>query len=102
MGNVSMFFNELKQQIESSGIIFRTKIDIKQVRSFKGSQEYEFIGTINIETNLKDIQNEFPFETDKEKNKDNANKNCQFHVLKILKQYKYLDCHLKFCKNKAK
>ena len=102
MGNVTMFFNELKQQIESSGIVFRTKLDIKQVKSFKGSQEYEYIGNINIETNLKDIQKRFPYITERQKNKENAMKLCQLFVLMRLKEYKYLDCHLKFCKNKAK
>ena len=102
MGNVTIFFNELKQQIESSGIVFRTKLDIKQVKSFKGSQEYEYIGNINIETNLKDIQKRFPYITERQKNKENAMKLCQLFVLMRLKEYKYLDCHLKFCKNKAK
>ena len=101
MGNVSIFFNELKQQIESSGIIFKTKLDIKQVKSFKGSQEYEYIGSISIETNLQDIENELQFITNKQKSKENAMKSCQLYVLLKLKKYKYLDCHLKFCKNKA-
>ena len=95
MGNVTIFFNELKQQIEASGINFKTQLVIK---NNKDSQE--FIGYISLETDLKDIQKEFPYETKKLKNKENATKECHFYVLLKLKQYKYLDCHLKFCKNK--
>ena len=101
LGNVTIFFNELKQQIEASGILFKSKLNIQQIKSFKNSQEYEYIGIINIETNLKDIQGEFPYESKKQKNKESATKECHFRVLMILKKYKYLDCHLKFCKNKV-
>ena len=101
MGNVSMFFNEIKQQIESCGIIFKTKIDIKKVKNYGGSQEYDFIGIINLETNLYDIKKEFPYKTDQQSSKDNATKMCQLFTLMNLKNLKYLDCHLKFCKNKV-
>ena len=101
MGNVSMFFNEIKQQIESCGVIFKTKIDIKKVKNYGASQEYEFIGIIYIDTNLNDIKKKFPYKTGKEKNKENAMKMCYLYTLMNLKTLKYLDCHLKFCKNKV-
>ena len=103
MGNVTMFFNEIKQQIESNGVKFKTKLDIKQVKSVKGSQEYLYYGIIYIETDLKDIMDSkfFPHKSEIKNSKDNAIKMCHYFVLKTLKNYKYLDCHLKFCKNKA-
>lgn len=101
MGNVSMFFNEIKQQIDSSGVNFKTKINVNQIKSNGGSQEYEYIGEINIYTNLDDIKQKFPYKTKRQNSKDNAMKMCYLYTLMILKQYKYLDCHLKFCKNKV-
>ena len=97
MGNVSVFFNELKQQIESCGVIFKTKIEIKDVKTNRGNQEYEYIATINLSTNLKFPKNLFPYTAPKQSTKDNAIKMCHLHVLMTLKKYKYLDCHLKFC-----
>ena len=101
MGNVTMFFNEIKQQIESNGVKFKTKLEMKQVKSKKGNQEFEYYGIINIETDLKDIMKLFPYTSKIKNTKDNATKDCHFHVLNILKKYKYLDCHLKFFKNKV-
>ena len=101
MGNVSMFFNEIKQQIESCGVIFKTKIDIKKVKNYGASQEYDFIGIINIDTNLNDIKKKFPYKTEKQNSKENAMKMCYLYTLMNLKTLKYLDCHLKFCKNKV-
>ena len=97
MGNVSMFFNEIKQQIESSGVIFKTKIEIKDVKTNRGNQEYEYIAKIYLATNLKFPKNLFPYTAQKQNTKDNATKMCHLFVLMNLKKYKYLDCHLKFC-----
>ena len=102
MGNVSIFFNEIKQQIEACKIKFKCDIDIKQVRSQKGSQEYDFIGIINIETSLFDLNSKSPYKTDRQSSKDNAKNMCFFYALLKLKQLKYLDNHLKFCQNKIK
>ena len=99
-GNVTMFFNEIKQQIESCGVTFTTKINLKKVKSYSGVPEYEFIGEISIKTNLNDVNKYFPYSTGKEKSKDNATKICHFYTLNVLKKLKYLDCHLKFCRNK--
>ena len=96
MGNVSIFFNEIKQQIESNGIKFKSNIEIKKVKSTKPSQEFEFVGTINIETDLY-IKSEFPKSSDRQNSKENATKVCQLYALLYLKKYKYLDSHLKFC-----
>ena len=96
MGNVSIFFNEIKQQIESTGIKFRSSIEIKKVKSTKPNQEFEFVGTIKIETDL-DINSEFPKSSGRQNSKENATKMCQLYALLSLKKYKYLDSHLKFC-----
>jgi endoribonuclease Dicer len=97
MGNVSMFFNEIKQQIEANGSFFKTKIDIRETKTNKGSQEYEYSATINVSTNLKKIQKLFPYTSPKKNTKDDANKMCFLYTLMNLKKYNYLDCHLKFC-----
>ena len=101
MGNVSMFFNEIKQQIDCSGVNFKTKIEIKPIKNYGGSQEYEYIGIIYLDTDLEDIQKNFPYKTAKQNTKENATKMCHFFTLMNLKKYKYLDCHLKFYKNKV-
>ena len=100
VGNATMLFNELKQQIESMNIKFITNINVIEVKSINQNQEYEYIGQIIIETDLKDFQKEFPFNTERENTKDNALRKCHFYVLWKLKKYQLLDCHLKFCKSK--
>ena len=97
MGNVSMFFNEIIQQIESSGVRFKTKIDIENIKSNKGIQEYEYRGKVYLSTNLVDLQEKFPYTTEKQNTKENAKKMCYLYVIMNLKHFKYLDCHLKFC-----
>ena len=80
MGNVSMFFNEIKQQIDSSGVNFKTKINANEIKSNGGPQEYDYIGEINIYTNLDDIKQKFPYKTKRQ--------NLQ----------KYTDMSVQFCK----
>lgn len=101
MGNSTMIFNEVRQQIESMNIKFIPKINIIDVKSKNKSQEYEYIGEIIIDTDLKDFQEEFPFSTKPQNLKDNATRLCHFYALSKLKKYQFLDSHLKFCKNKA-
>jgi len=95
-GNVSMFFNEIKQQIESKGIIFQTNIELQKVKSLKGNPEYVYKGLVKLTTNLKNIQDKFPYQTDLQNDKDSATRKCQFYVLRMLKKLNYLDSHLKF------
>ena len=97
-GNVSIFFNEIKQQIESKGVIFQTNIELIKVKNMKGNPEYVYKGKIYLSTNLKDILDYFPYQTDVQNDKDNATKKCQFYLLRILKKLKYLDSYLKFTK----
>ena len=96
MGNVSMLFNEIIQQIETSGILFKTTIDIKDIKSKKGIQEYEFKGTVYLSTDLLNLQEKFPYTTESLNTKENARKMCYLYVIMNLKYFKYLDSHLKF------
>ena len=97
-GNVSIFFNEIKQQIESKRITFQTNIELQKFKSLKGNPEYVYKGIINLSTNLKDIQDKFPYQSDFQNDKDSATKKCQLYLLKMLKKLNYLDSHLKFTK----
>jgi superfamily II DNA/RNA helicase len=97
-GNVSIFFNEIKQQIESKGITFQTNIELQKVKSLKGNPEFVYKGIINLSTNLKNLGDKFPYQTKLQNDKDSATKICQFYLLKVLKKSKYLDSHLKFIK----
>jgi endoribonuclease Dicer len=98
-GNVSIFFNEIKQQIESKGVIFQTKIELQKVKSLKGNPEFVYKGIINLSTNLKNLQDKFPYQTKFQNDKDSATKMCQLYLLNVLKKSNYLDSHLKFIKN---
>ena len=97
LGNVTIFFNEIKQQIESMKINFKTKIDLKKNKCQSGVQEFEFIGKIYLETDLSELSNDFPYTSKPQTTKDDAMKWCHFYTLIKLKKYKYLDSHLKFC-----
>ena len=94
--NATVFFNEIKQQMDNYKIKFTLDIKINSV----GNQK--FIGTFKIITDLKD----FVIKTKKETNicnsKDEAKKMCHYLVLINLIENKYLDEHLKFCKEKMK
>ena len=98
-GNVSIFFNEIKQQIESKGVIFQTNIVLQKVKSLKGNPEFVYKGIINLSTNLKNLQDKFPYQTKLQNDKDSATKMCQLYLLNVLKKSNYLDSHLKFIKN---
>jgi hypothetical protein len=98
-GNVSIFFNEIKQQIESKGVIFQTNIVLQKVKSLKGNPEFVYKGIINLSTNLKNLQDKFPYQTKFQNDKDSATKMCQLYLLNVLKKSNYLDSHLKFIKN---
>ena len=100
LSNVSIFFNEIKQQIDSCNINFKTKIRVEEVLN---SNPIKFIGIIDVSTNLKNFKkNNFNYKTDLFNSKDDAIKMCQFFALIALLNNGYLDNHFKFCKEKAK
>ena len=100
LSNVSTFFNEIRQQIDSNNINFKTKIRIEEVIN---SNPTKFKGTIYISTNLKHIKKKnFSLPTDLFNSKDETTKMCQFLAVMVLLKNGYLDDHLKFCKDKAK
>ena len=99
LGNVSIFYNETKQAIDSCNIEFKTKINVE---SIPNSNPQKFRGIIDIFTNIKNLKNKFSKTYDMCNSKDEATKMCQFYALMILIKSKYLDDHLKFCKDKVK
>ena len=98
LSNVSIFYNEIKQQIDSLNINFKPKI---RVETIENSIPIKFIGFINISTKLKGLKENISYKTDMCNSKDDANKMCQFWTLLALEKSGYLDDHLKFCKEKA-
>ena len=99
MGNISVFFNEIVQQIKASKILFDVKIDIIKVKSNNIKvTEFEYNGKVSISTDLSDIIGYFPKDLGNHSSKDNASKMCHFYVLNVLKNCNYLDQHLKFVK----
>ena len=96
MSNASIFFNEIIQQIKAKGIKFDVDIKIKKVKSSNKTSEFQFDGTINLTTDLHEIESEFPMTEKNSNSKENAQKMCQFYLLIILKKHGYLDEHLKF------
>ena len=98
-GNVSIFFNEIKQQIESNKFKFVTKVYSENVQN---SFPQKFRGYINISTNLKKLKSNLQHTTNLCNNKDEATKMCHFWALITLIDAKYLDDHLKFCKDNDK
>ena len=99
MGNVNIFFNEIKQQIETSGVKFNVKINVE---SIKNSNLPKYIGKLNLNTDLEGLQKYSNYTTNEMNSKDEANKMCLFYLLMALKGLKYLDHHLKFCKDRIK
>ena len=99
LSNVSIFYNEIKQQIDSSNINFKTKI---RIETNENSVPIKFIGYINISTNLKGLKENMFYKTEPCNSKEDANKMCQYWALSALEKSGYLDDHLKFCKEKAK
>ena len=99
MGNISVFFNEIVQQIKASKILFDVKIDIIKVKSNNIKvTEFEYNGKVSISTDLSDIIGYFPKDLGNHSSKDNASKMCHFYVLNVLKNCHYLDQHFKFVK----
>jgi endoribonuclease Dicer len=97
-GNVSIFFNEIRQQIESCGYKFSPKIYVADI---KNTTPQKFIGKIDVITDLKWKVKE-SYKTNLCNSKDDATKMCYLWVLISLIEQKYLDDHLKFCKDKLK
>ena len=98
LSNVSIFFYEIKQIIDSlKGFYFQTTIIVKEIQN---SSPLKFRGTIIIKTNFKNLKPELSHTVDMCNSKDEAVKMCQFCALKVLINSKYLDDHLKFCKDK--
>ena len=100
LGNICILYNEIIQQIKNCKIKFDVKIKIDKVKSTGKITEFEFNGTIFVSTDLKDIQNDFPYNVGNYNSKDEANKICFFYVLNVLKSNNYLDHHLKFHSDK--
>ena len=96
--NATVFFNEIKQQMDNYKILFALDIKINAV----GYSNQKFIGKFEIKTNLKDFEIKGPKETDICNSKDEAKKMCHYFVLINLIENKYLDEHLKFSKEKRK
>ena len=101
MGNVSIFYNEIIQQIKASKIKFICEINVKKVKSHnKLATEFEFDGIVNLKTDLDEMNEIFPKTFHNINSKENAQKLCFFYVLDSLKKYNYLDQYLKFIKEK--
>ena len=97
-GNVSIFYNEIIQQINSSNAVFKSKIRKEAVPN---SSPPKFIGIIDITTNLKNLDNKLSYKTEPCNSKDEAEKKCQRWALMCLEKKKYLDDYLKFRKDKV-
>lgn len=96
MGNITIFYNEITQQIKISGIKFDVNPKITKIKSNNKMSEFEYNAKVSLKTDLNDIQKNFPRELGNFNSKDNAVKMCYFYVLDVLKNNKYLDHHLKF------
>ena len=101
MGNISVFYNEIIQQIKACKIKFDCDILIKQVKSNNSISEYEYNGTVKLLTDLQINKEKFPKTFRNNNNKDSAQKLCYFYVLNVLKEYNYLNQHLKFMKERS-
>lgn len=60
MGNISVFYNEIIQQIKACKIKFDCDITIKQVKSNNSISEYEYNGTVKLITDLQINKEKFP------------------------------------------
>ena len=96
--NASIFFNEVKQSIESSGINFNCTI---KKETLPYSNPPKFIGKINLSMNISNFKKGFKYETEPCSSKNEAEKMCHFLALKKLIDKKILDEHFKFCKDKV-
>ena len=97
LNNASVFYNEIKQQMDNCNIKFFVDIKVNGIPNC----EQKFIGKMKIETNLENFKTK-KYETDICSSKDEAKKMCQYQALAYLIESNYLDEHLKFCKGKAK
>ena len=97
-GNVTIFYNEIVQQIKTSKIKFEVNSQITKAKSIGGVPEFVFRVKISIDTNLNDIVGSFPCELGDYNSKDDAQKCCYFYVLDVLNNNNYLDKHFKFHK----
>ena len=95
-GNVTIFYNEIVQQIKTSGVKFEVNPQITKAKSIGGVPEFVYKAKVSIKTNLNDILGKFPFELGEYNSKDEAQKWCYLYVLNVLKNNNYLDQHLKF------
>ena len=48
MGNVSVFFNEIIQQIKANKIEFEVEPRITKIKSYNKISEFEYNGTVNL------------------------------------------------------
>ena len=96
LGNISVLYNEIIQQIKNCKIKFDVKNKIIKVKSTGKITEFEFNGCVSVSTDLKDIIKDFPYNLGNFNSKDEATKTCYFYVLTVLKSNNYLDHHLKF------
>jgi superfamily II DNA/RNA helicase len=96
LGNISVLYNEIIQQIKNCKIKFDVKNQINKVKSNGKITEFEFNGSVSVSTDLKDILKDFPYNLGNFNSKDEATKMCNFYVLNVLKSNNYLDHHLKF------
>jgi superfamily II DNA/RNA helicase len=97
LGNVTIFYNEIVQQIKARRIKFDVKPIITKVKSNNDkTPEFVFHANISIQTDLQGISKFFPFELGNYNKKDEAQRWCYFYVLDVLKRNKFLDQHLKF------
>ena len=100
LGNISVLYNEIIQQIKNCKIKFDVKNKINKVKSTGKITEFEFNATVSVSTDLKDILKDFPYNLGNFNSKDEATKTCYFYVLNVLKSNNYLDHHLKFHSDK--
>ena len=92
LGNVTIFYNEIVQQIKAKRIKFDVNPKITKVKSHDDkSPEFVFHANISIQTDLKGISKYFPFELGSYNKKDEAQKWCYFYVLDVLKKNNYRD-----------
>ena len=97
LGNVTIFYNEIVQQIKARRIKFDVKPIITKVKSNNDkTPEFVFHANISIQTDLQGISKYFPYELGNYNKKDDAQKWCYFYVLDVLKRKNFLDQHLKF------
>ena len=89
LGNVTIFYNEIVQQIKTSGVKFEVNPQITKAKSIGGVPEFVYKVKVSIRTNLNDILRFFPVKLGDYNSKDDAQKWCYFYVLNVLKNNNY-------------